>query len=277
MPYFGGKTRLAPQIAALLPSHRHYVEPFCGSLAVLLAKPRSPMETANDLDETLVKFWGVLRDRPDDLARAAALTPHARAEHAAAYRLDEPGLDDLERARRVWVQLTQGRSAKRRPTGWRQYVKPAGSTSMPGYLDGYLSRILPAAERLHGVSLECRPALDVIERYGAHPEVLLYVDPPYLDGTRPGSSRGYVHEMRTEAEHRELAVALHAARAAVVLSGYPSALYDELYPDWHRHLMVTGTGQGAGWQGRTEVLWSNRPLSARLQTDAPAELQGWSA
>ena len=48
--YFGGKLTLAERIAALLPPHQHYVEPFAGSLAVLLAKPPSPMETVNDLD-----------------------------------------------------------------------------------------------------------------------------------------------------------------------------------------------------------------------------------
>jgi DNA adenine methylase len=267
VPYFGGKTTLAPQIAALLPAHRHYVEPYCGSLAVLLAKQPTPFETVNDLDHALMMFWRVLRERPLDLCRAAALTPHARAEHRAAYDLDSPDVDDLELARRVWVQLTQGRAGTRRRTGWRHYVQPAGNTSMPDYLDGYLHRILPAAERLHAVSLECRPALDLIGQYGAEPEVLLYVDPPYLGATRCRSWDGYPNEMRGEDEHRELAGALQAARAAVVLSGYASDLYDlELYPDWHRHTMTSGTGQGDGWGNRTEVLWSNRPF------DSPAPL-----
>jgi DNA adenine methylase len=259
IPYFGGKITLGPRIAALLPEHRHYVEPYCGSLAVLLAKTPAPMETVNDLDQALVTFWRVLRERPAELARAAALTPHARAEHAGAYDLD--GTDQLEVARRVWVQLTQGRAGTRRQTGWRHYVKPAGDTSMPDYLDGYVERIAPAAERLHAVSLECMPALDLIVKYGADPEVLLYVDPPYLGTTRCRSWDGYPHEMRAEADHRELAEALRAARAAVVLSGYPSPLYDlELYAGWDRHTMAAGTGQGDGWGNRTEVLWSNRPL-----------------
>ncbi len=50
--------------------------------------------------------------------------------------------------------------------------------------------------------------------------------------------------------------------AAVVLSGYPSDLYDlELYPGWHRHQMAASTGQGGTWANRTEVLWSNRPFT----------------
>lgn len=60
---------------------------------------------------------------------------------------------------------------------------------------------------------------------------------------------------------RGLAESLHAARAAVVLSGYPSDLYDrDLYPGWDRHSIATSTGQGGAWDARTEVLWSNRPL-----------------
>jgi DNA adenine methylase len=50
MPYFGSKATLAERIVALLPPHRSYVEPYAGSLAVLLAKPPTPMETVNDLD-----------------------------------------------------------------------------------------------------------------------------------------------------------------------------------------------------------------------------------
>lgn len=262
IPYFGGKITLAPVIADLLPAHQHYVEPYCGSLAVLLAKAPAPMETVNDLDGALMTFWRVLRDRPSALERVCALTPHSRAEQQAAYDLD--GLDELEMARRVWVLLSQGRAGALRRTGWRHYVKPS-ATSMPDYLAGYVARMGPAAARLHDVSLESMPALDLIAKYGAEPDVLLYVDPPYLGSTRTKSYDGYVCEMRGEQDHRDLADALHAARAAVVLSGYASDLYDrELYAGWDRHTMSAGTGQGDGWGNRTEVLWSNRPLGHQM-------------
>lgn len=258
--YFGGKQVLADRIAALLPEHLHYVEPYCGSLAVLLAKRPSRMETVNDLDREVMTFWRMLRDRPEDLERVCALTPHARAEYADTLEAS-PAEAEIEVARRVWVRLTQGRGAQlRRTTGWRYFKDPHGSNvSMPGYLEAYRSRLAPCLDRLAQVSLECRPALELIAEYGSHPEALLYVDPPYLGGTRNWGNQ-YRHEMRDDAEHRELAEALHAARAAVVLSGYPSPLYDELFAGWDRVSMAARTSQGGPDSERTEVLWSNRPL-----------------
>lgn len=257
--YFGAKGTIAEQIVAFFPAHEHYVEPFAGSLSVLLAKKPSKMETVNDLDGDLVTFWRVLRDRPQDLERVCALTPHSRTEYLSV-RDEGPVGDELEVARRVWVLLTQGRAGTlRKPTGWRHFVVPRGSSiGMPGYLDGYLSRVMPAAERLHQVSLEALPAIDLIRKYGRDPETLLYIDPPYASSTRvPGQ---YKHEMETDDEHRELAEALHGCAAAVVLSGYPSELYDvELYPTWSRVEIASMTGNGVE-KARTEVLWSNRPI-----------------
>src|SRR6266508_5596067 len=116
--YYGGKTTLADRIVELLPAHRHYIEPFAGSLAVLLAKPPALFETVNDLDQQVMTFWRVLRDRGRDLARVCYLTPHSRAEHLACHTTTPDGgssdtrsveAEELEAARRVWVMLTQGR------------------------------------------------------------------------------------------------------------------------------------------------------------------------
>ncbi|MFB7647172.1 DNA adenine methylase [Streptomyces sp. NPDC056084] len=264
VPYFGSKQRVAPWIVGLPPAHRHYVEPYSGGLSVLLAKAPSRMETVNDLDGELMTFWRVLRDRPAELLRACSLTPHSRAEQLAAY---EPAGDEVETARRVWIKLTQGRGGTLRRTGWRQYIDPAGTaTSMPGCLDGYLDRMAAAVERLHGVSLEALPALEVIGKYGRHEQTLLYVDPPYLGSTR--SFANYRHEMRAEAEHRELAAALAECGAAVVLSGYHSPLYDELYEGWHRCERAARADNATRDRARTEVLWSNRPFGDQLALTA---------
>lgn len=274
-PYYGGKQLLADRIIPLLPPHQHYVEPYAGSLSVLLAKRRVTFETVNDLDGRLIHFWRVLRDRPDDLARVCALTPHSRAEHAMVLDAvgDDPD-DELERARRTFVLLTQGQSGgTSRRTGWRYFANPVGSTfSMPQYLEAYLGRFAAVVGRLAGVSLECRPAVDVIGAYGRHPGCLIFADPPYVLSAR--KSTGYRFEM-TDEDHREMAAALRETCASVVLCGYASALYDEdLFRDWHRIELPAGTGNGGEWRDRTEVLWSNRPFPRQ---DALFDLHGGAA
>lgn len=251
--YYGGKTTIAPQIAAMFSPHKHYVEPFAGSLAVLLAKPPSKMETVNDLDKNLMTFWRVLRDRPDDLGRVCALTPHSRAEREACADLATD--DDLERARRMWVLLTQARD----PTAAADWRYLDGKIPMSGYLRGYLARMPAAAARLLTVSLECRPALEVIANYGRFDDTLIYADPPYPASTRNGDR--YACELSSDEAHIELSEALRAVPAAVVLSGYACPLYDKLYGDWHRAEIATQSGNAAGDRDRIEVLWSNRPFS----------------
>lgn len=263
--YYGSKRRLADRIVAMLPDHTGYVEPFAGSLAVLMAKPPARFEVANDLDGDLVNFWRVLRDRRPNLERACALTPHSRAE-AAAWPIPDDVTDPVERARRTWTRLTQGRGGSMRPTGWRYHETAGGRpSSMPRTLAGYVGRFAGAADRLAGVTLECLPALEVIDRYGRDRDALLYVDPPYLASTR--NSAAYRHEMPTDDEHRDLAKALHQCAATVVLSGYPSPLYDDLYAGWDRAEIRAATRQGnkTGEEThRTEVLWCSR----RLRRDA---------
>lgn len=265
--YFGSKVRIAPAIVDAFPAHTGYVEPYAGSLSVLLAKPQSTYEVVNDLDGDLVHFWRVLREHPDELARVCSLTPHSRQEYRAAWPIPDT-VDDIERARLVWVKLAQGRGGALRSTGWRYHENPnARASSMPRTIHGYVARILDVAERLREVTIECLPALEVIARYGRDAGTLLYVDPPYLFDTRSRTGI-YRHEMGDVESHRALAAALHNATAAVVLSGYPSDLYDlELYPTWHRLELKAGTGQNAraGYQERTEVLWANRPFNIHRQ------------
>lgn len=263
MAYYGSKNSIAEQIVALMPDHRGYIEPFAGSLSVLLSKAPSPFECVNDLDGNLMTFWRVLRDQPEDLERVCTLTPHSRAEYANAWPIPQY-LDDLERARRVWIKLSQGRGGQLRPTGWRYHEITRGRGSgMPVTLAGYVGRFAAAATRLKNVSLEQLDALDLIRRYGRDAETLIYADPPYLGETR--TRTGYAHEMNHRDEHEALAEALHACTAAVMLSGYASDLYGSLYSDWDRHEISAYTGQGVaggnvGGGQRTEVLWCNRPM-----------------
>ncbi len=76
--YYGGKYSHLDWLLPLLPKTRHYCEPFGGSAAILLNRDPSPIETYNDIDGEVVNFFKVLRNQPDDLIKAIALTPFAR-------------------------------------------------------------------------------------------------------------------------------------------------------------------------------------------------------
>lgn len=71
-PWFGGKARCASQVWQALGAVGNYVEPFAGSLAVLLARPSAPdCETVNDADCNIANFWRALQSSPDEVARYA--------------------------------------------------------------------------------------------------------------------------------------------------------------------------------------------------------------
>lgn len=79
-PYFGGKLRAAPLIWSALGRVQNYVEPFFGSGAVLLARPREcwatpdgpGTETVNDASRFLANFWRALAADPEAVTRWAS-------------------------------------------------------------------------------------------------------------------------------------------------------------------------------------------------------------
>ena len=80
---------------------------------------------------------------------------------------------------------------------------------------------------------------------------LIYCDPPYLHATRSGERR-YRYDYE-EADHRELLALLKTLPCPVILSGYPSALYDDSLPDWQSLELQVMNQAGV----RTEKLWFN--------------------
>jgi site-specific DNA-adenine methylase len=56
-----GKKRLADRLAALLPAHKTYVEPFAGSAAVLFAKDPAETEVLNDADPDIAQAYRIIK------------------------------------------------------------------------------------------------------------------------------------------------------------------------------------------------------------------------
>ena len=252
--YHGGKWNLAPWIISHFPKHRIYVEPFGGAASVLLRKPRTYSEVYNDLDGEIVGLFRVLRDpaQARELIRLVKLTPYARQEFENAYIADG---DPIEQARRTVFRFAAGFASGgmgKYRTGFRNNTTRAGTTPATDWRN-YPAVLAAAVERMAGVTIEQRPAADVIAMFD-QPETLFYCDPPYPYSTRNARHAGtvYRHEM-TDDDHRQLAATLHACAGMVVVSGYACDLYDrELYADWQR---VERATHGDGACDRTEVLW----------------------
>ncbi len=261
--WHGGKWRLAPWIIRHLPAHDAYLEPYGGAASVLLRKPPAPLETINDLHGRLVNFFTILRSRPDELVGAVELTPYARAEFQRAHQQAD---DPLEDARRLYVLANQGRggaASGRTRAGWRAEHNPTHRLVPPR--DFTAAHLRAIAARLKHVQIEHADALAVIARYDS-PGTLHYVDPPYVRAARnPRSQSRYAHDL-SDADHRALAALLHQVQGMVVLSGYPSELYAELYDDWQRLDRHARDDAGGA---RIESLWRN-PAAAHTSKEAPA-------
>jgi DNA adenine methylase len=282
-PYYGAKGRLAPVIAGMLPRHRVYLEPFAGSAAVLFAKSPSPHEILVDLDSNVTTFFRVLRDHAEELARAVQMTPYSREEYYAA-AIRDVELDELERARRFFVRTHQSYNGagagKAHGCSWSNGMLRGSSraTTVADVAD----RLTQHAERLRRVIIENRPALDVLPKYDAE-DVVVYADPPYLGETRSSLDAAkrrksdYATDMPAEGDHRALADVLKGMRSAVILSGYASPLYDELYAGWHqvRVRIARPSTNRLGHSGTAgvEVLWSNRPIASQLELHSGASAE----
>lgn len=104
-----------------------------------------------------------------------------------------------------------------------------------------------STEVIHGCALS---ALQAVQRSEG---VLIYCDPPYVRATRTRDL--YRHEM-TDDDHLDFldtVKTLAAASAAVVISGYPSGMYDRELAGWRKLEFQAMTRGGL----RTECLWMN--------------------
>lgn len=264
--YYGGKWRQAPWIVSHFPPHKNYVELCGGAASVLLHKPRSPLETYNDIDGDVVNFFRVLRDQTDELMHRLRLTPWSRAE----YDLSQlPAGDPVEAARRFFVLSWQSLHGATQHTtsGWRSQ-KHADSRSTCAARDGVeIDHLYEIANRFQGVQIECLDALEVAQRYD-NSDTLHYFDPPYLSDVCSRSDR-YKYSVDEE-YHVRAAEVLRQCMGYVVVSGVPSLLYAGIYEE-HGWKRVETDARGNSGSTRIEALWLS-PRTVRALNDSVMEL-----
>lgn len=252
--YPGSKWNIASSIVSMIPEHHSYVEPFFGSGAVLFNKTVSDIETVNDLDSDVTNLFLCIRQDSERLARLIMTTPFSREAYDYNYSLVEKNeyTDDFERAAGFLVRCWQGYGFRtnKYKVGWKNDV--VGREKAYALWNWYRlpEWIIDIAERLRMVQIENKPALEVINRFNKD-GVFMYIDPPYLLGTRAGKQ--YKHEM-SDADHEEMLQELVTSKAKIMISGYESQMYNDYLKDWNKACFDSCAEHG---KQRKEVIWMN--------------------
>lgn len=270
-PWFGAKRNLAAAIVRELGNHRAYWEPFCGSMAVLLAKPTATMETVNDLNGDVINLARVVQDERLGAALYRRLRRTLMSEQlhreaaerwkAAGYRGDgEPSVDA---AYDYFLCAWLGRNGVAGTGSYNQgfcvrYTANGGHAAKRW--TSVIDSIPAWRRRLRNVTILCRDAFEIIERINDAPRTAIYIDAPYI---RKGAK--YVHDFEMN-DHRRLAESLRRFnKARVVVSYYREPELDEWYAGWAcvplkatKALVNQGMRDATGPVDAPEVLLINR-------------------
>lgn len=251
--YPGAKWRIADRIVSLMPPHKSYLEPFFGSGAVFFRKAPSAIETINDMDGEIVNLFRTVRETPEALERALALTPYSREEYGLSWEhhKKEDVTDPVELARLTLIRYWQAVGSRQiYRTGWRRDVAGREAAYTLRAWVKLPERMAAAMDRLREAQIEHTDGVSLIRSFHS-PDVLIYADPPYVLKTR--SQKQYNVEME-DTKHVELLEALREHPGYVILSGYESELYSDTLRGWTKLKIQATAEQGAK---RTEVLWLN--------------------
>lgn len=154
MKYPGSKWGSADWIISHFPEHHSYLEPFFGSGGVFFNKPRSDIETINDLDGEVANLFRQIRNDPERLAREIYFTPYSREAYEMAYQ-KEPK-NDLEKAVLFYTRLNMGHGFRTQgeKVGWKLDVQGREKAYAAADWCKIPEKIMEAAERLRGVQIE---------------------------------------------------------------------------------------------------------------------------
>lgn len=272
--YFGSKHKLASQIAKKLPPHNAWVEAFCGSAAVTMAKKQAPIEVINDADSEIVNLFQQLRQHPRKLVRLVETTPYARQEFEQTFK-KAARKSGLERARRFLVASmmtvngaigSNGTGARHSGFSYSQSYSRNHQEARVSRWNSLPERLRHVIERFKQVRVDNQDARKLFKKFLNRPATLVYLDPPYL----MRRDTKYKIDANDKGFHKELLQLCCKAKCMVLVSGYDSSLYRSFLNKrngWKRETIDTHTRDTKGKNlKRTEVLWKNKYFVKASQT-----------
>jgi len=241
----GGKSRLRKFIVSAFPKHDCYVEVFGGAGWVLFEKEPSKVEVFNDINQELTNFFSVVRNQPQKLIESFRWELVERAKFESLQSMPDQNIADLtsvERAHRFFYIIMAAWGGEYGSARFQTSVKDGGKGNrLIGALQNLEKRITPAHQRLQKVIIENLSWQECISRYDkkGKADILMYLDPPY-----PDNNVNYAHNMRSWAEHEELARVCRSMNAKFVLSSYDTREMRELFPSRKYDIMPVQFASG---------------------------------
>lgn len=261
--YHGGKWYLKDWLISQFPPHDIYVEPFGGAATVLLNKEKCNTEVYNDIEYTVFNLMRVLRDNPQDLLSRLSQIQYDREvylKYKETYFSENfLLLSHLEQAVTTFVVRRMSRGGLCGTFSRSDRILPSGINAEVNAWLTAIDKVLPlVSQRLQGVLLFNLDAIKLTQFDS--PNTLFYLDPPYVTGSRV-FKKAYLSEMDDEG-HRRLAESVKQLKGKVILSGYPSPLYEELYNDWEKceRFIPNHSSHEEKKPLKTECVWKNFSL-----------------
>ncbi|WCE94933.1 DNA adenine methylase [Acidithiobacillus ferriphilus] len=278
--YMGNKlwlTKLIKEKKVIIPQHKLWIEPFCGSATMTLAQQPSPVEIINDFDGYLITFYTVLsqpasrqilldqlshylmipKTRELHLPLLGKLAKKTKTVNGSGEKRVTKGInigsaDDITLARAYYIcaKISYGM----RSLGYLdhfEYDENATKKVTPHIMKKWLDTLNRAGRRLENVIIEQGDGLAVIEEYADEKDVFFYIDPPYVMDTRRTGKGDYAGELTNEDHHRLVDLLLRI-KGSAILSGYNSQAYIQLEREGWQTLSVEIDTLASK---REEMLW----------------------
>ena len=250
--YYGGKQKMLRHILPIIPTHRTYVEPFAGGLAVFFAKEQSPVEIISDTNRFVTNFYQQAQNNFPALQKRVIQTLQSRVCYDDAMLIyknaDHPCFDDLDKAWAFWVATNLGFASGIGTWGYGTKDSKR-EKSIAAKREKFTEAIM---ERLKHTQIENRDALYVIKMRDRE-ETFFYVDPPYFNSDM-GHYGGY-----TEKDFTDLLDLLSQIKGKFLLSSYPSDVlkaYTKAH-GWRTRTIETIVNASKYKKPKTEVLTAN--------------------
>ncbi len=274
--YYGAKQKISKKIIELFPPHNAWVEVFCGSAAITLAKKPAQIEIINDLDSNIVNIFDQLRNNHEKLLEAIKLTPYSREEfHRAKIIRDED--DELERARKFLItcMMTVNGTVGNHACGlsFTNSYSRNDKEARVNRWNNLTDRIDCVVNRIKNVRVEHLDARRIVQMFSDRPATLMYLDPPYF----VKRSHNYVVDEKEGKFHKELLEFCCKSKAMIMVSHYENSLYRKYLNKkngWTSKTIITTTRDTSGVDfSRNEIVWMNSSLiKARMTKKIPIRL-----